>query len=231
MLSHPTQSVTPSEEARQTVDTNHLRPNNGGTFFGPNLPVSINNNNNNAGTTDQAAGASNNIDVINNSNLSQINSLINSPLTEEEEEVLAEYDCRLYGLLKLESVEQIFKRYFLIKAILCYEKRVKALIDEDFSDFIETKNSGINSSSNKSTENVDSEVVAPADSVKLKKEEEDLCVLERKRSKYTQVAKLYLSLGHFYLLIYDYSKALECYQKFFNFKLHKLQVSKLVIFF
>ena len=52
-----------------------------------------------------------------------------------------------------------------------------------------------------------------------------LLLLERKKRKYMQLAKLYLSLGHFYLLIYDYSKALDCYQRFFKFRLHKLQVS------
>lgn len=49
---------------------------------------------------------------------------------------------------------------------------------------------------------------------------------EIKKCKYIQLAKLYLSLGHFYLLIYDYSKALECYQKFFKFRINKLQVMR-----
>ena len=53
---------------------------------------------------------------------------------------------------------------------------------------------------------------------------EEQANFERKKTKYFQAAKLYLSLGHFYLLIYDYAKALECYQKFFKFKLYKLQV-------
>ncbi len=131
----------------------------------------------------------------------------------------------MYGLLKLESVEHIFKRYFLIKAILCYEKRIKTLIDEDFSDLINSKIVA----SKPVSKSASSEDISEGDTqVAVKKEddhEEDLASLERKKTKYTQVAKLYLSLGHFYLLIYDYAKALECYQKFYKFKLHKLQVS------
>lgn len=50
-----------------------------------------------------------------------------------------------------------------------------------------------------------------------------------KKCKYIQLAKLHLSLGHFYLLIYDYSKALECYQKFFKFRINKLQVKLLLL--
>lgn len=65
---------------------------------------------------------------------------------------------------------------------------------------------------------------SPESTDTTKAEEEELAELEKKKSKYIQVAKLYLSLGHFYLLIYDYAKALECYQKFYKFNLYKLQV-------
>lgn len=41
--------------------------------------------------------------------------LVNLPLTSEEEEILSDYDSRLYGFLKLDSYEQLFKKYFLLK--------------------------------------------------------------------------------------------------------------------
>ena len=46
--------------------------------------------------------------------------------------------------------------------------------------------------------------------------------------KQMQLAKLYLYLGHFYLLLYDYQKALNAYQKFATFKIISLQVSELI---
>ena len=129
---------------------------------------------------------------------------------------------RLYGLLKLENAENVFKKLFIIKvhkhlfeklisfqtdivcfflnqAILCYEKRIVSLTDENFS-----------------------EILASADDKKINTNS------ELTKCKYIQLAKLYLSLGHFYLLIYEYSKALECYQKFFKFRINKLQVNKLL---
>jgi len=101
------------------------------------------------------------------------------------------------------------------------------LIDEDFSDLISSKIAASKS---------DSKLVCSdeSDKVSAKKEEDDeeiLKSIERKKTKYTQVAKLYLSLGHFYLLIYDYAKALECYQKFYKFKLHKLQVRLINVYY
>jgi len=61
--------------------------NNGHSLFGPNLPEGFSGQ-----ISETTTGASSSVDVTNNSNLSQINSLINSPLTEEEEEILSEYD-------------------------------------------------------------------------------------------------------------------------------------------
>ena len=124
----------------------------------------------------------------------------------------------------------ILKYCFKRQAILCYEKRVKALIDEDFSDLIDSKSSpkqkavavAVAESEKKDEEPTDSELSPKSTGTKV--EEEELTELEKKKSKYIQVAKLYLSLGHFYLLIYDYNKALECYQKFYKFNLYKLQV-------
>lgn len=55
-------------------------------MFGPNLPEALSQQSE-AGTTHNSS-----VDMVNNSNLSQINSLINSPLTEEEEEILGQYD-------------------------------------------------------------------------------------------------------------------------------------------
>jgi hypothetical protein len=86
---------------------------------------------------------------------------------------------RLFGFLKLESNEQLFKRFFVLKAINCYEKRLNVYA----------------------------------------KRSNSLSKLDR-----IQMAKLNLCLGHFYLLIYDYSKALGSYQKFAAFNLTKLQV-------
>lgn len=43
------------------------------------------------------------------------------------------------------------------------------------------------------------------------------------------MAKLYLSLGHFYLLVYDYNKSLKSYQTFSKFKIYKLQVTFYII--
>ena len=105
------------------------------------------------------------------------------------------------------------------------------MIDEDFSDLIDSKNPA-KSKKRTSTDCVDPEAeemqveVTDEEKKRHEEEEEELDMLESKKVKYIQVAKLYLSLGHFYLLIYDYAKALECYQKFFKFKLHKLQVNE-----
>ena len=59
--------------------------------------------------------------------LEQISCLISMPLSEDEESALETYDCRLYGFLRLERVEHIYKKYFVFKAIECYERRVKSL--------------------------------------------------------------------------------------------------------
>jgi hypothetical protein len=126
--------------------------------------------------------------------ISQISNLIESSLNEEEEQILAEYDCRLYGLLKLEMAENSLKKFFIIKAIVNYEKRINQMTDENFSNY-------------------------------ATKEDKLSLDNDKHKCKYVQLAKLYLSLGHFYLLIYDYSKALECYQRFYRFKINKLQVN------
>ena len=49
--------------------------------------------------------------------------------------------------------------------------------------------------------------------------------INQKRQR-QHLAKLYLSLGHFYLLIYDYAKALHSYQKFLTFRINKLKVKQ-----
>jgi hypothetical protein len=50
-----------------------------------------------------------------------------------------------------------------------------------------------------------------------------------KKAVNTLLARLYLSLGHFYLLVYDYNKSLIAYQKFYSLKAHRLQVNAFVL--
>ena len=38
-----------------------------------------------------------------------------APLTTDEDEIILDYDCRLFGFLKLELPENVSKKYFLIK--------------------------------------------------------------------------------------------------------------------
>ena len=44
-----------------------------------------------------------------------------------------------------------------------------------------------------------------------------------------KLARLHLMLGHLYLLIYDYVKSLNAYQKFATYRVHKLQVCACVL--
>ncbi|RNA20674.1 histone demethylase UTY isoform X1 [Brachionus plicatilis] len=114
--------------------------------------------------------------------------LINLPLSSQEEDLLCDYDSRLYGFLRLDSNQQIFKKYFLLKAINCFEQRARSLHLEW------------------------SKLEREGDGKKL-------------RENRIKRAKVYLSLGHFYLLVYDYSKALQSYQKFVTFNVNKLKDS------
>jgi len=61
--------------------------NNGNAYSGPNLSEGMSGQNSETNT-----GNSSSIDVTNSNNINQINNLINSPLTEEEEEILSDYD-------------------------------------------------------------------------------------------------------------------------------------------
>lgn len=69
---------------------------------------------------------------------------------------------------------------------------------------------------------------APSNTLPLVKPLKSTKIKIIKLKQRLHLAKLYLSLGHFYLLIYDYAKALSSYQKFLTFKINKLKVTKTI---
>ena len=105
-----------------------------------------------------------------------------------------------------------------LKAINCYEKRIKACTTETTHPqkalpFLNQTNNS-NNITNSNSDECSTSQVKPTETKPTSK------------AKRRHLAKLYLALGHFYLLIYDYLKALNSYQTFLTFKVNKLKVSK-----
>lgn len=99
-----------------------------------------------------------------------------------------------------------------MKAINCYEKRIKTILNEAIAKSNKTKN--------------EVETVNNIDLDQNNNNNKDLAKVKLNKNSIIKLAKLYLSLGHFYLLVYDYAKSLNSYQKFLTFKINKLQVNK-----
>jgi hypothetical protein len=128
------------------------------------------------------------------------------------------------------------------QGINCYEKRIKHYTDENQKLSADLRRQNVKKSSSSSTERKDlvtselrtfvaDEDQEMTDTAKDHQEEnENDTKMNRQemkkklKSNRIKLAKHYLALGHFYLLIYDYVKALHAYQKFLQFKVNKLKV-------
>ncbi|CAF0782890.1 unnamed protein product [Brachionus calyciflorus] len=197
----PLQNVVNNNQICMTPTTTTLITNNNNNNNINNKSTVLIANSNKENENSKSETCLNDVECLYNK---EISFLINLPLSVEEEEILSDYDSRLYGFLKLDSTEQIFKKYFLLKAINCYEKRVKLL-----------ENEALKLGELKSQVQQKILTLEPNDLIELNKK------IKQNRIKQ---AKIYLSLGHFYLLVYDYLKSLQCYQKFSSFNVNKLKV-------
>ncbi|XP_076685669.1 utx histone demethylase isoform X1 [Andrena cerasifolii] len=110
-------------------------------------------------------------------------------LTPQELQILSELDSRQFGFLKLNSPEQVKKKALVVRAIKYLERMlVQAQAEKQRRKADSTKM------------NLD----------ELKDDEEDKGI--------SIDPKTYCKLGHFHLLLEDYSKAMSAYQKFYSLK-------------
>uniref|UniRef100_A0A1B6EEM7 JmjC domain-containing protein n=2 Tax=Clastoptera arizonana TaxID=38151 RepID=A0A1B6EEM7_9HEMI len=113
-------------------------------------------------------------------------------LTPQELQVLSELDSRQFGFLKLTSPEQAKKKELVVKAVKYLERMlVQAQNEKEREKEKEIKKDESN--------------VVPTDNSDSGKE-------------INIDPKTYCKLGHFHLLLEDYSKAMSAYQKFFSLK-------------
>ncbi|CAG5101641.1 Similar to KDM6A: Lysine-specific demethylase 6A (Homo sapiens) [Cotesia congregata] len=113
-------------------------------------------------------------------------------LTHQELQILSELDSRQFGLLKLNQPEHAKKKALVVKAIKYLEKML---------------------------------IQAQAEQTKKRKRKADCLDDENYKDKFDDEdkgisidPKTYCKLGHFHLLLEDYSKAMSAYQKFFKLK-------------
>ncbi|XP_054265858.1 histone demethylase UTY-like isoform X2 [Macrosteles quadrilineatus] len=112
-------------------------------------------------------------------------------LTPQELQVLSELDSRQFGFLKLNSPEQSKKKELVVKAVKYLERMLVQAQEEKERNKTQKKDE----SANKATESSESDI-----------------------KEISIDPKTYCKLGHFHLLLEDYSKAMSAYQKFFNLK-------------
>ncbi|XP_034943384.1 histone demethylase UTY [Chelonus insularis] len=110
-------------------------------------------------------------------------------LTPQELQILSELDSRQFGFLKLNSPEQVKKKALVVKAIKYLEKMlIQAQAEKQ-----RRKIDGIRSTNCDSKNDEDDKVISID-------------------------PKTYCKLGHFHLLLENYSKAMSAYQKFYVLK-------------
>ncbi|XP_076164957.1 utx histone demethylase isoform X3 [Ptiloglossa arizonensis] len=110
-------------------------------------------------------------------------------LTPQELQILSELDSRQFGFLKLNSPEQSKKKALVVRAIKYLERML------------------VQAQAEKQRRKADSTKMNPDE---LKDDEEDKGI--------SIDPKTYCKLGHFHLLLEDYSKAMSAYQKFYSLK-------------
>ncbi|XP_034183666.2 utx histone demethylase isoform X1 [Osmia lignaria lignaria] len=110
-------------------------------------------------------------------------------LTPQELQILSELDSRQFGFLKLNSPEQSKKKALVVRAIKYLERML------------------VQAQAEKQRRKADSTKINPDE---LKDDDEDKGI--------SIDPKTYCKLGHFHLLLEDYSKAMSAYQKFYSLK-------------
>ncbi|XP_033207500.1 histone demethylase UTY isoform X3 [Belonocnema kinseyi] len=116
-------------------------------------------------------------------------------LTPQELQILSELDSRQFGFLKLNSPEQAKKKALVVRAI----KYLERMIVQAHSEKQRRKADSTKMSFDESKDNDDED-----------DDDDDRGI--------SIDPKTYCKLGHFHLLLEDYSKAMSAYQKFFNQK-------------
>lgn len=110
-------------------------------------------------------------------------------LTPQELQILSELDSRQFGFLKLNSPEQTKKKALVVRAIKYLERML------------------VQAQAENQRRKADSTKMNPDE---LKDDDEDKGI--------SIDPKTYCKLGHFHLLLEDYSKAMSAYQKFYSLK-------------
>ncbi|XP_024876611.1 histone demethylase UTY-like [Temnothorax curvispinosus] len=110
-------------------------------------------------------------------------------LTPQELQTLSELDSRQFGFLKLNSPEQTKKKALVVRAIKYLERML---------------------------------VQAQAEKQRRKADNTKACLDDKENEDEAKGIsidpKTYCKLGHFHLLLEDYSKAMSAYQKFYSLK-------------
>ncbi|KAF4528465.1 hypothetical protein B566_EDAN015926 [Ephemera danica] len=133
-------------------------------------------------------------------------------LTSQELQVLSELDSRQFGFLKLSLPEQCKKRALVLKAVKCLEgmivaaqrqkERNKQKQESDSTPTSTVPDSGDQEKPSSSTS------PAPATSTTTNPEAKEINI----------DPKTYCKLGHFHLLLENFSHAMSAYQKFLSLK-------------
>ncbi|XP_029162527.1 histone demethylase UTY-like [Nylanderia fulva] len=111
-------------------------------------------------------------------------------LTPQELQTLSELDSRQFGFLKLNSPEQAKKKAVVVRAIKYLERML------------------VQAQAEKQRRKADSTKASPDDSKENEDEDKGISI----------DPKTYCKLGHFHLLLEDYTKAMSAYQKFYSLK-------------
>ncbi|KYM77560.1 Lysine-specific demethylase 6A [Atta colombica] len=111
-------------------------------------------------------------------------------LTPQELQTLSELDSRQFGFLKLNSPEQAKRKTLVVRAIKYLERML------------------VQAQAERQRRKADSTKTCPDDSKENDDEDKGISI----------DPKTYCKLGHFHLLLEDYSKAMSAYQKFYSLK-------------
>ncbi|KYN04760.1 Lysine-specific demethylase 6A [Cyphomyrmex costatus] len=111
-------------------------------------------------------------------------------LTPQELQTLSELDSRQFGFLKLNSPEQAKRKALMVRAIKYLERML------------------VQAQAEKQRRKADSTKACSDDSKENEDEDKGISI----------DPKTYCKLGHFHLLLEDYSKAMSAYQKFYSLK-------------
>ncbi|XP_059483249.1 lysine-specific demethylase 6A isoform X2 [Neocloeon triangulifer] len=134
----------------------------------------------------------------------------NTNLTAQELQVLSELDSRQFGFLKLNSQEQSKKKALVLKAVKCLEGMIVAAHRQRER----SRRPELPSSTSDSTPSSTVPDTEPQD-----KHSSSSSTPQPQDGKEINIdPKTFCKLGHFHLLLENYSKAMSAYQKFHNLK-------------